>query len=173
MSATPENVKPINGAPKVEAPTTEPPTERRGRGRPRKDGAANGTPRPEIKASEKPNKRKGKVSFDDAAKNALAQQVYALHQIAALTTGIPELNIHAVEANSLAGAIANVCEEYDLALDGKTGALIQLAAACAAIYVPRYFTLQARVKKAKDMQNSVIDVVTPVKVEPNADVTAH
>ena len=81
--------------------------------------------------------------------SALAKQVEGLHSLMALAMGIPELQLQPAEAEMLGGAIAQVCDEYDFSLSGKTGALLQLLAAAAMVYAPRVIAVGARVKHAQ------------------------
>lgn len=155
LKAAPETPSPTPApaAPEAPAQATSSP-EKRGRGRPRKDGAAapvspseasaasTGPGRPKSSA-----KKKGKISFDGDSLATLAKQVQGLHQLVALATGIPELQLREEEAQMLGGAIAAVCEEYDLSLSGKTGAMLQLAAAAAMVYAPRFAIVTQRVKQ--------------------------
>lgn len=143
-----------------ESPKVEAPTERRGPGRPK--GSGNAAPVSPSEASAaassgrkgpgRPKGGKSKVSFDADAQSQLAKQLMGLHQLAALATGIPEMAINETEAVMLGAAVANVCEEYDLSLSGKTGALVQLLAAAAMVYVPRVQHVGARIRAAKAAQ---------------------
>lgn len=140
------------GSVKETAPPPSPaPTERRGPGRPRK----NAVPPPvspvegaATSSATKPKPRKSKgAKFDAESLGKLAKQIEGLHHLMALATGIPELQVQPHEAEMLGGAVANVCDEYDLSLSGKTGALLQLAAAAAMIYAPRFSVITARIKE--------------------------
>src|SRR5690349_15268978 len=91
-------------------------------------------------------KKRGKTFNADDLVN-LATQIKGLHVLGAMMTGIPELQLHDKEAEMLAGGVVAVAKEYNLDISGKTGAMIQLAAACAAIYVPRLIMVKARVAK--------------------------
>jgi hypothetical protein len=138
-------------APETPAPTPAdaPIPEKRGRGRPAKDKAAAPVSPTEASAAAAPKSRpkKGRVVYDREAKGQLAKQVEGLHKLAAMGTGIPELEITSAEAEMLGDAIANVCEEYDLSLSGKTGALLQLVAAAGMIYAPKFVQIGQRVKQ--------------------------
>lgn len=151
--AAPETPNPATASVAPEAPTqaTSAP-EKRGRGRPRKDGAAAPVSPSEasVASAGRPKgsgKKKGHIHFDGDSLATLAKQVEGLHQLMALATGIPELQVRPEEAQMLGGAIAAVCEEYDLSLSGKTGALLQLAAAAAMVYAPRFAVVTQRVKQ--------------------------
>lgn len=128
---------------------------KRGPGRPRnedrapparKDGKPTATPTPGATLG-----TAAKVAFaptkDDV--DRLARHIEGLHMIAALATGIPEARLTSKESESLAIAISAVAAQYDLAIDGKTGALLQLAGAAAMVYTPRVFAYRARLKRAK------------------------
>lgn len=125
--------------------------EARKRGRPPGSGKATAAP---VSPDDKPNEaksgpkpRKGKVKFDSEAQGQLAKQIEGLHQLMALATGIPELQVQTAEAQMLGTAVAAVCEEYDLSLSGKTGAMLQLLAAAAMVYAPRVAVIGRRVKE--------------------------
>lgn len=141
----------------VETVVSEPP-KKRGPGRPRKDGSSP----PGVKAEKpgaakesaaKPQRRGAKLSAE--AVNDLAVQIEGLHVIAAMATGQPILKIDPKEALMLAKGISAVAEEYGLALDGKTGAAMQLFGAAAMVYGRRAWALlQAR----KAAQANIVDV---------------
>lgn len=152
------------------------PAERRGRGRPRKDSLPPPVSPADASSSEptKPKARKAKATkFDSDSLGKLAKQIEGLHHLIALATGIPELQVQPNEAAMLGGAIANVCEEYDLSLSGKTGALLQLAAAAAMIYAPRFSLVTARIKENQRKGKvtaplRVVDTGNHVSETPNA-----
>lgn len=111
-------------------------TPKRGRGRP---------PKTETVGSDtvkKPVKRKASVNSVDN----LSKQIEGLHIIAASMTGLKELIITSPEATLLSNSIIQVCEEYNLSIDGKTGAAMQLLATAAMIYAPRAIALYNRKK---------------------------
>lgn len=106
-------------------------TPKRGRGRP---------PKTETVGSEtvkKPVKRKPSANNVDN----LSKQIEGLHIIAASMTGIKELIISSTESSMLASSIITVCDEYNLSIDGKTGAAMQLLATAAMIYAPRIISI--------------------------------
>lgn len=144
-------------------PDIQPP-KKRGRGRPPKDAPVSPDAKPVEAGSaptSKPKPRKGKVNLNGTDRSLLAKQIQGLHQVAYVATGIPELQIEEAEAVMLSDALANVAEQYDLAIDGKTGALLQLMAACGMVYVPRFLHVQKRVAEAKKHahEKGVIGVV--------------
>lgn len=116
----------------------EPPT-RRARGRPPKNADEKKTDK--KTADSGPKKRKS-TTKDDNAK--LAGQLVGIHLLVAQFTGIQEAVISDAEALMLAEAVNSVCDQYDLAIDGKTGAAIQLFAAASVVYAPRVFHYHAR-----------------------------
>lgn len=147
-----------------EAPTVSAPKKR---GRPPKNPPANGEANPvsesEAAVKGRPGrpKKKGKVNFTGDDLSVLAKQVEGLHQLMALATGIPELAIKTEEAQLLGGAIAQVAQEYDLEMSGKTGAMLQLIAVCGMIYVPKFGALKSRIaeNKAQREQKVALHVV--------------
>lgn len=134
------------------APELSPVKRRRGRPPkfPRADGAQ------PVPGDSAPPKRRGRppkvnktVSYDDAARATLAKQLMGIHLLVASATGVPEIAIQENEAAILSQGIIAVAQEYGLALTGKTGAALQLFAAVAMVYVPRFMLVQNRIKQAK------------------------
>lgn len=155
MSEAAEEVKPNGGIGQVfEGPSDERKEEpRKKRGRPPKDSLNEesiGDEKPRKKPGPKPgSKRKKSRTWDNEARQALARQLIGIHMLAVSATGLAELAISENEAVLLADAMANVAQEYDLALDGKTGATIQLIATGAMIYLPRIAMINQRMEKQK------------------------
>jgi len=89
--------------------------------------------------------------FSAEAFNQLAKQIEGIHMLAGQLTGIPEFVLDAGDSQALALAVIGVCAQYDLAIDGKTGAALQLLGTAAIIYIPRYFAFRQR--NAKDITN--------------------
>lgn len=104
-----------------------------------------------------PRGRPRKVVQIDAG--LMAKQLQGLHLVAARATGLQELEISEAEAAMLAESVAAISREYGLSLDGKTGATIQLVAACAMIYLPRLAHITARRKQAA--RSSVVSDTAP------------
>lgn len=148
----------------------QPAQQKRGRGRPPKNPPGETGPQKEdptggtaSTSTAKPRKAKGgKV---DATQ--LARQLVGLHELACMATGnqFPELRISGDEANMLAGGIASVCEHYDLSIDGKTGAFLNLFAAAAMVYAPRIMSIRQRVNAARpvDVQPREIHPTQPMQ----------
>lgn len=132
--------------------SAEPPV-KRGPGRPKGSGtkAPPGItaekPGAQKPAQDKPGKRGAKMSAE--ALGTLAKQIQGMHAMAAMMTGIPILAITPEESALLAGGISAVAEEYGLALDGKTGAALQLFGAAAMVYAPRILQIQAMKRAAR------------------------
>ncbi len=127
------------------------------RGRPRKNPEtlnAESVGNAGASSSSGPKKRSGKMSGEQIGN--LAKQLQGIHMIAATITNLPEVMLHEKEAEMLAGSIANMASQYDLSLDGKTGAAIQLLATAAMIYTPRYFQIRARMNQP--VQGTVVEV---------------
>jgi hypothetical protein len=145
-------------------PSTEQPTRRR-RGRPFQAKAAPGATPPlqetavGVDPTDSPQqerqRRTRKPSIDV---DALTKQLKGIHALAAnlLPIRMPDgkllLELSDTEATQLANAITGVAKEYDLALDGKTGAAIQLLAAAAMIYGPRVYVIQKMRVQMKQQQ---------------------
>jgi hypothetical protein len=175
-----EEIKSAEGVEHATAtPTAEPIVNApKRRGRPAKNPPANGDPKP-VDASSPPPKRagrppkKGKVTFSGDDISLLSKHIEGLHHIAYVATGIPELQISSEESQLLAGAVATVAQEYDLEISGKTGALIQLAAVCGMIYVPKFIHLKKRVEAAKAAQKGADVYVIHGGKSDESPVTEH
>lgn len=119
-------------------PDTAAPKKRRGR--PPKDpskireGVGAGT--------EKTAAKKNKYSMSDAAQ--MAQQLQGVHVLVAMMGGMPEMQLTDKEALMLAQSVVNVCNQYDLEIDGKTGAFIQLIGSAGIVYLPRALAIRNR-----------------------------
>ena len=106
-------------------------TPKRGRGRP---------PKTETVGSETVKKTVKRKPSSNNVDN-LSKQIEGLHIIASSMTGIKELIISPTESSMLASSIITVCDEYNLSIDGKTGAAMQLLATAAMIYAPRIISI--------------------------------
>lgn len=127
---------------------------RRGRGRPPKNPGESGN------APKKESVSGGSSKAKKAAKSGggvTGEQLMGIHQMLFVFTGqqFPEINLAAPEAQMLASSINEVCNQYDLSIDGKTGAFLQLAGTAAMIYAPRYLAIRVRMA-----QNQPVDVVS-------------
>lgn len=148
-----ENIE-ANEAPKLDSQPEQitPPKKRRGRPpkNPIPENAIDGEAKP---INEKP-KRRSKI---DAS--AVAKQIQGLHMLAAHATGLSELQISEGESVLLADAVVNMSSEYGLELSGKTGAALQLFAACAMVYLPRFSVINAKMKakKREKEQQTIIE----------------
>lgn len=156
-----ENPEFISGE---EIPETEPPKKRRGR--PRKTESQNET---EIPPDDKPKRKYAKrKKFDEEDKSNLARQLVGIHQMIAITGGLPEMIISDTEAIMMANALTSVASEYNLSLSGKTGAMIQLLGTAAFIYVPRMSAINRRKRTAEPKTD--IAVIDPDNVANSASV---
>src|SRR2546423_10441970 len=108
-----------------------------------------------------PQRRRRRMKAID--KSQLAKQLIGIHTIAAKLTQMPFVAIDQTEADMLADAIDNVAREYDLALDGKTGAFIQLMAAAAVVYGPRVMMYQAIQRRSRREAGQTVEgTATPI-----------
>lgn len=121
--------------------------------KPGEPGALPETPLGAAPPASAPRGRPRKVAQIDST--LLARQIQGLHLVAARATGLPELELQETESMLLAEAIASVSREYGLALDGKTGAVLQLLGACAIIYMPRLAHVTARRKAARAQSEAI------------------
>lgn len=136
---------------------------KRGRGRPRKDGS---------NTAPGPKKSKARVAQDT---EELGTQIVGLHKLAALVTGLPELEISPIEGQMLAGGINAVCQEYGLSLSGKTGAMVQLIGAMGVVYMPRLVVIKKRMdaEKARADENRTVDMPVTVAAGQPENVTSY
>lgn len=96
-----------------------------------------------AKRGRKPNSRTTKKSDP----KELGKQIVGVHLMISMMTGLKEIQLSDVEGEQLAGAVIGVAEQYNLAIDGKTGAAIQLLAACAMVYAPRALMIRHRMRQ--------------------------
>src|SRR5574340_1260761 len=83
------------------------------------DGAIEAAP--EVDAiPDAPKRRRGRPPKNNAQRdvNGLARQIFGLHTLAAMATGIPEAAISEQESAMLATALDSVADQYGLSLDG-------------------------------------------------------
>lgn len=110
-------------------------------------------------AAKAPGKRT-KVSYDKETIALMGKQLVGLHLLAAMGTGIHEMQISEPEGYALAQGIVNVCEQYNLSIDGKTGAALQLAMTAGMVYGPRLLAVRKRANdeaKARGLSTGPID----------------
>lgn len=120
----------------------------------------------------KPSKNSKRVTASDVG--ALAKQLVGLHQLGAMISGIPEVMISDADGALLATGIVAVCEEYDLSIDGKTGAALQLLGAMAIVYAPKAFKVSARMSaQKKAAQNEAQQTQRSAEFEMGANGTVY
>jgi len=127
---------------------SEPPKKRRGR--PPKNPNLQAE---KVDSSSAPKTRKVKTSYDEGL---LTQQVVGIHMMAAQFSGIPEVVITPDEGKALAKSIILVADQYELSIDGKTGAFIQLLATAAMIYAPRFMMVKHRMSQTVEAETRVV-----------------
>lgn len=125
---------------------------RRGRGRPPANAALQAQQIPEGSAP-KVDKPKPRAKKNEADAASLGKQICGVHQMVAMMTGMPEMVIAPEEGEMLAKGIMGIADEYGLALDGKTGASLQLFACAAMVYAPRVFAIRNRLTQQKQLAN--------------------
>lgn len=131
-----------DGAPGEKADIGEAPPQKRGRGRPpkNKDAASvqaqiNATASKEAPKAAKAKKAASAAIELDAGK--LGAQIQGLHIIIAKFTGMPFMMLSEKEAVALGESICGVASQYDLTINPKVAAGLQLALTGAMIYGPR------------------------------------
>lgn len=108
--------------------------------------------RPPKDPNAEPKKRRSKKTETESL-DAFAKQIQGIHHMASLVTGVPEAAISDVESRMLAESVIAVSEEYGFELSGKSGASLQLLAACAMVYTPRF--IQASQRLNRERQNRI------------------
>lgn len=132
----------------------EPPTRRRGPGRPRKSEAQQA---PIEKTVEKEQKAAPRRSADkptpEKVKEAAAKQLFGAHHFAAMMTGLPELAISEQEAAMLADPLIDTMSLLGLPMDlGKYMAPVSLIVAAGMIYGPRVQMIRAKIAAEQQRQ---------------------
>lgn len=145
-----QNENGANNAPEeLQQQTTQdnaPPVKRR-RGRPpknpdmQKESVSGSAPR-----RGRPPKDKEKKVYSADEISTLGRQIVGIHAMVASITKIDEANLHEQEGMMMAQALVNMADQYDLELDGKTGAALQLFATAAMIYAPRVIHFKNRMR---------------------------
>lgn len=148
-----EEVKPVE--------TVEPAKPRRGRPPASEKVADAGSPK--ATAPRTRTARKKAAPSDQAVEpEMLAKQLQGVHVMVAMITQSPEMQLSDPESIELAKAISGVCAEYNLSLNGKTGAMIQLLGAGAMVYLPRIMAIKQRKAQEKAARETVQDEINPV-----------
>lgn len=141
---------PVTEVPEIEAAETEAPEpKKRGPGRPRGSTNKTASKTASGRGPGRPRKTANKKAADIGD---LAKQLVGIHQLIAMATGFPEVQIHEDEGMMLAQGFTAVADEYGLALSGKTGAAIQLFGACAMVYVPRAMMIRKKIDAQRAAQ---------------------
>jgi hypothetical protein len=81
--------------------------------------------------------------------DALAANLRAIHELMALGTGIGIMRLDEKEAKGLATAVSNLAAQYDMVLDPRTVAWINLLGVAASIYGPRILMIKAAQSMAR------------------------
>lgn len=144
--STPESV----GEPAAAEPTQAP----RRRGRPRKNRDGENTVTENYTGPTalppRPRGRKPKVAAADPGTiSRSTKSIMGVHRLAAMVSGLPELEINELEAAMLAESLDRLSREYGFAVNGKIGAVIALIGTCGIIYVPRAMKISTRAKATK------------------------
>lgn len=124
-------------------------TPKRGRGRPAGTGAAKPAEAAKAGSVKEPAPKAVAVPIAQPRKvniNGVEKILLSIHTVMAAMAGEPEFNIEEEEAKRLSAAIAAVGEEYQIILDPKTAAWIELGKVCGTIYGPRAINIWMRQK---------------------------
>lgn len=112
-------------------------------------GARTGIPDPEASlGSSRPAGKTGPKSRSEQI-GGLAEQIYGMHQLASMMTGLHSLVITDKQAIALAGPIIDVAKKWNIPLTIDGMPELQLLATAAAIYVPLAATLQMEINARK------------------------
>lgn len=87
-----------------------------------------------------------KSSNNSASLDALTRTIFIAHLGIATATKTPELALEDKESETLAVAVSNVLEEFDIKPNPKAEAIIGLIIASGSIYGPRIYNIRARKK---------------------------
>lgn len=145
---TPESVEGVSDE------VAEPVKRKRGRPPKNPDAPSPGGKSGSSKSSSSGPRRKNAKPVDI---KAFAKQLAGIHVIAGMISGIPEIVINEDEAEILAVAVVDICDEYGLAIDGKTGATLQLIGAVSMIYGPKAFQFYIRKIQEQQKKGMVVD----------------
>jgi len=121
-----------------------------------------------VPGGEAPKERKKKrkqIGFE-----SMAKQIQGLHGFVAISTGIPELLLSEDESKLLAEAAVNFANEFDITINPKIVAGLQLFGACAIVYGPRILALKKRAAEAAK-QNIVAPEPMQVPASDNQEVS--
>jgi hypothetical protein len=157
--STIEEVKPVE--------TVEPAKPRRGRPPASEKTGDAGTPKATAPKTRTPRK-KAAPSDQAIEPETLAKQLQGVHVMIAMMTQSPEMQLSEPESLELAKAVSGVCAEYNLSLNGKTGAMIQLLGAGAMIYLPRLVMIKQRKTKEaqeREMQDTIHNPIDGLVVQ--------
>lgn len=164
-----ETITDIPGGALLESdgPEIQAPKKRRGRPPKNPELKEQSTASGESKPKRAYTKKSERVTFDSDSARKLAKQLEGIHLMVASITKLNELCISDTESMMLAQSLQTMSAEYNLSLDGKTGATIQLVATCAMIYVPRVIVINNKIKQAQHNRN-VVSLVPDVNGDINA-----
>ncbi len=120
------------------------------------DASENAQQVPGADTPKERKRRKKQIGFE-----SMAKQIQGLHGFIAMSTGISELTLSEDESKLLAEAAVNFANEFDLIINPKVTASLQLFGACAMIYGPRLLMLKKRANEAA--KSKLILPETPVE----------
>jgi hypothetical protein len=126
--------------------------EEHAREEPKKRGP--GRPKGSTNSNTKSRKKKASISLEDLGTKEGANALVAIHQMAAVYTGLPMLEITEQEAAILGKGIADVAAQYDFGLSPKQQAWSALAMACVMVYGPRTSLVIGTVKQRSKQRRS-------------------
>lgn len=101
----------------------------------------------------------GKKAGHSASLDALTNTLIIVHAAISTATKTPELAIEETEAKSLAGAVANVLEEFDIQPDPKVQAIVGLVIAAGSVYGPRMYLIRERQKAQRKVKEKPAEVI--------------
>lgn len=112
-----------------------------------KRGASAKSPLPDPETtlgSQRPAGKTGPKSRSEQI-GGLAEQIFGLHQLASMMTGLQSLLITDKQAVALAGPVIDCAKKWNIPLSVEGWPELQLLATAAAIYVPLAATLQMEI----------------------------
>jgi AT hook motif len=143
----------------------EPPSTAKKRGRPPKTDEQREAEKSGEKAtpiggaSKRGRPKKNSARFGDVDKQQLAGQLSGLSAMMADKLGDARFAFQPIESMMLSNAVVNVCNEYGLSMEGKSGALVGLIIASAIVAWPRMKLLRERAEFVKrQREGATIDI---------------
>lgn len=174
-----ETLEKLPDSPELETPGVEgepAPEPKRGRGRPRKTQIPEADVIPRKAKDAKPSSKKEEEKNTNQTAEFFAQQIFGIHTLASLVTGM-DLMIDAKGAASMGAAVYEVVKQYDLSWLNKFTPVMNLIVTTAIVEGPVILKAQAqaKAKRAEKQEAQVlkspattVEQGPPLKATPQA-----